>query len=104
VSVNRRTATRHDVAIAATIQLSGSSVESLESKILNLSIGGAFVALDRRLGIGTPVSLVFRIPTHDQAIETASVVRWSNQEGFGVQFDGLRAAEVWSLGRFLAAM
>jgi PilZ domain len=107
VTDNRRSSTRHEVAIDVTVMVRGRSIESsleqrLESTIKNMSLGGAFVALGRRLAIGTPVSLLFRIPTHDQPIETDAVVRWSSDEGVGVQFEGLRAGEVFSLGKFLA--
>ncbi len=108
MTVNRRSATRHEVAIAVTVVVRGRSIASsleqtFESIIHNLSLGGAFVTLGRRLAIGTPVSLAFRIPTHDQAIEADATVRWSSKEGIGVQFDGLRAAEVWALNNMLAA-
>jgi PilZ domain len=105
VTDNRRSSTRHQVAIDVSVLVRGRSIESsleqrLDSTIKNLSLGGAFVALGRRLAIGTPLSLRFRIPTHEHPIETGAVVRWSNDEGVGVQFEGLRAGEVWSLGKF----
>ncbi len=104
---NRRTATRHEVAIAVTLRVRGRSIESsleqkVESTIGNLSLGGAFVTLGRRLTIGTPVWLSFRIPTREEPIETEATVRWSSDEGIGVQFDGLRAAEVYALTRMFA--
>ncbi len=107
MTVNRRSATRHEVAIAVTVVVRGRSIGSsleqkLESTIGNLSIGGAFVMMGRRLTIGTPVSLSFRIPTHEQVIEAEATVRWNSEEGVGVQFDGLRAAEVYALTRMLA--
>ena len=106
MTVNRRSATRHEVAIAVTVVVRGRSIASsleqtFESTIRNLSLGGAFVALGRRLTIGTPVILRFRIPTHEQTIEAGAAVRWSSEEGVGVQFDGLRAGEVYALTRLL---
>ena len=99
---NRRSATRHEVAIAVIIRVGGEPLApEVESMIENLSRSGAFVALGRRLSIGTRVALHFELPTHDRPIETEAVVRWSSDEGIGVQFDGLRAGEVWSVGRFL---
>jgi hypothetical protein len=107
VTVNRRSSTRHQVAIDVSVMVRGRSIESsleqkVESTIKNLSLGGAFVALGRRLAIGTPVTLRFRIPTPDQSIDTMAVVRWSSDEGIGVQFEGLRAAEVWALGKYFS--
>jgi hypothetical protein len=106
VTVNRRSATRHAVAIAAMVRVSGQTLEStLETTpeattIVNLSLSGALLAIGRRLSIGTLLSVRFQIPTHDHPIEAAAVVRWTSIEGAGIQFDGLRAGEVWSLGKY----
>jgi len=109
VTDNRRSATRHEVAIAVTALVRGRSIESsLEQRfggtIRNLSLGGAFVHMERRLSIGTPMSLRFEIPTHGRPIEASSLVRWSSAEGIGVQFEGLRAAEVFALGKFFEGL
>ncbi|HKE16595.1 MAG TPA: PilZ domain-containing protein [Kofleriaceae bacterium] len=106
---NRRSATRHEVAIAVTALVRGRSIESsleqrFDGTIRNLSLGGAFVHIGRRLAIGTPVSLRFEIPTHARPIEASAVVRWTSGEGVGVQFEGLRAAEVFALGKFFEGL
>ncbi len=94
---NRRSETRHDVSIAVTLELEG---KSLETEMRNLSLGGANVVLGRRLPMGTRVKLRFRVPAHDQPIEVGAQVRWSTEDSVGVQFDGLRAREVWSLNKY----
>lgn len=111
MTVNRRSATRHEVAIDVSVRLAegvgaspagslaGSPAGSIDTTIENLSLTGAFLVLNQRLTIGSRVTLRFRIPTHDRPIETAAVVRWSNDQGAGLQFDGLRAAEVYALGK-----
>jgi hypothetical protein len=91
-----------------TVRVHGRSIESsleqkVESTIGNLSLGGAFLILGRRLAIGTPVSLSFRIPTHSEVIEADATVRWSSEEGIGVQFDGLRAGEVYAIGKMFGS-
>lgn len=98
---NRRSATRHDVSIAATLDVEG---ESLPVEMRNLSLGGALVALSRRLPMGTQVIVRFRVPTQDQAIEVGARVRWSTEESLGLQFDGLRAREVWSLNKYFESL
>lgn len=101
---NRRSATRHEVAIDVSVRLAegaspaGAPV-TIETTIENLSLTGAFLVIGQRLKIGSRVTLHFRIPTHERPIETAAVVRWSNDQGAGLQFDGLRAAEVYALGK-----
>ena len=94
---NRRSATRHDCSIAVSLDLEG---KTLETVMGNLSLGGAYIALGYRLPMGTQVSLTFRIPTHDEAIKVGGHVRWATDSGVGVQFDGLRAREVWSLNKY----
>ncbi len=42
----------------------------------------------------------FRVPTQKDMIDVGAVVRWTDDQGFGVQFDGLRARDVWALGKF----
>lgn len=96
MSENRRIATRHPVSIPASLTVKG-AMESCN--ISNLSLGGAL--LDRqRLPMGERVLLTFKVPGYDDAIETQSTVRWSTADGIGVQFDGLRARDVWALNRF----
>jgi hypothetical protein len=96
VSENRRIATRHPVAIPATLVVAGAKITCTLS---NLSLGGAFLDTER-VPMGASVHLSFKLPGHDDVIETQSTVRWSTQEGIGVQFDGLRARDVWALNRF----
>jgi len=66
-------------------------------------MGGAYVGV-RKLPMGARVTLWFRIPTHESEIEAAGVVRWSTDQGVGVQFDGLRARETWALGKYLESL
>jgi PilZ domain len=96
LSENRRIATRHPVSIPATATTAGTTVSCILS---NLSLGGAFLD-HQRLPMGARVHVVFKLPNHDDAIATDSTVRWSTQDGIGVQFDGLRARDVWALNRF----
>ena len=98
---NRRSATRHDVSIAVSVQL---DEETVETEMRNLSLGGALVALGRRLPMGAQVSLRFRVPTHDQPIQVGARVRWSTDDSVGLQFDGLRAREVWSLNKYFETL
>ena len=97
VADNRRSATRHDVDMECRIQIGTGTAE--ETRLGNLSMGGAFI-IGRRVPMGERVKVWFRIPTHENEIEAAGTVRWSTEQGIGVQFDGLRARETWALGKF----
>jgi PilZ domain len=70
------------------------------SKTRNLSLGGAFVDTEVKPPFNSRVQLRFNIPNQREAILVGGVVRWSDPGGFGVQFDGLRARDVWALGKF----
>ena len=66
--------------------------------------GGTFVAArppraeenGKPLGDNAWAVLDYRV-----AIETGATVRWSTDDSVGVQFDGLRAKDVWALGKYL---
>jgi hypothetical protein len=46
------------------------------------------------------VQLSFKVPTQEDVIEVGATIRWANGEGLGLQFDGLRARDVWALNEF----
>lgn len=50
--------------------------------------------------MGQRVRIAFLVPTLNHAIEVGAIVRWSNADGVGVQFDGLRARDVWALNEY----
>jgi len=68
--------------------------------ILNLSLGGALVTARTKFAMGQRVQIEFSVPTPNHAIEIGATVRWSSAEGVGVQFDGLRARDVWALNEY----
>lgn len=94
---NRRIQTRHDVAIPAKLTLNGTPNNCT---MLNLSLGGALVSASTRYAMGQRIRIEFYVPTMVDAIEVGATVRWSNAEGVGVQFDGLRARDVWALNEY----
>ena len=100
MSQHRRLQTRHSVEVAAALEVGG---EVIEGQVQNLSLGGAFLAVELPpgpLSTGTRGRITFKIPTHDEPIAVGASVRWVSDEGLGLQFDGLRAREVWSLTKF----
>lgn len=97
VADNRRTSTRHAVSIAAQVSLNG---ELRQVTMMNLSLGGALISAGTKYAMGQRVSVTFSIPTQADAIEIGAIVRWSDDKATGLQFDGLRAREVWALNKF----
>jgi len=102
VSDNRRAA-RHPVDLPCTL-VDERSRASHETRIVNLSLGGALVT-NARLPMGHRVHLSFHVPTlAPEAIAIGAVVRWSTDLEIGVQFDGLRPKETWALSKFFDSL
>ena len=97
MSADKRTSTRHPVSLAAKLAVDGSPHEAT---VVNLSLGGALVVAQKKLSMGQRVQVKFAIPTAEDAIEVGSTVRWSDDKGVGLQFDGLRARDVWALNKY----
>ncbi len=94
---NRRSSTRHDVSLTAKLAIDGAP---RSCGLVNLSLGGALVTLGAKLAMGARVQITFAIPTSDEAIDIGAVVRWSDDKATGLQFDGLRARDVWALNKY----
>ena len=93
---NRRSSTRHAVSIAGKLAFAGPAADAM---ITNLSLGGAQIKSARQ-PMGTRCTVSFRVPTQEDMIEVGATVRWSDDSSVGVQFDGLRAREVWALNEY----
>ena len=68
--------------------------------IVNLSLGGVLLIAEVKLWMGQRVNITFNVPTVAEAIDVGSTVRWSDDKGVGLQFDGLRARDVWALNKY----
>ena len=100
MSESRRLQTRHDVAVTATLEVAG---QVLEGEFRNLSLGGAFFAVTLEgatFTTGSRGTVSFQIPTQDNPVSVGASLRWISDAGIGLQFDGLRAGEVWSLNKY----
>jgi hypothetical protein len=97
LSDNRRS-TRHFVSIASKIAYEGDSVDAT---IINLSLGGAQVASTGKHAMGQRVVVSFHVPSLNHRIEIGATVRWADDNnGVGLQFDGLRARDVWAINEY----
>lgn len=97
VADNRRTSARHAVSIPGQIKVSD---QPADCTVLNLSLGGALVSATTRYAMGARVHLTFRIPTQEDPIDIGATVRWVETNSAGIQFDGLRARDVWALNEY----
>lgn len=97
VADNRRTQTRHVVSLAGKLTVNGATTDCT---LLNLSLGGALVSASKRYPMGQRLQLAFAVPTIEDKIDIGATVRWASSDGVGVQFDGLRARDVWALNEY----
>lgn len=96
---NRRQ-TRFAVTIAAELTL---GEQTLACTITNLSLGGAFLA-QQKLTLSARCRLKFSVPIQPEPIIADATVRWNDDQGVGLQFDGLRAREVWALNKLFESL
>lgn len=98
---NRRSSTRHEVDLPITLTMNGVSTDK---RMVNLSLGGTLIGM-KRLPMGERVTVKFVLPgVEDHTIDTAATVRWSTDDSVGVQFDGLRAKDVWALNKYFESL
>jgi hypothetical protein len=96
-----RRATRHFVSIATKLTINGTTVDAV---MTNLSLGGASVSSEVKHSMGQRVHISFKVPGQEHLIEISSTVRWTDSKGLGLQFDGLRAQDVWALNKFFKSL
>jgi PilZ domain len=94
--MDHRTTAREPVELPATIAINGAV---LDCSVHNVSLGGVFVN-GVSLPIDTRVVLRFSVP-RNPLIEAECIVRWSTEEGVGLQFEGLRAHDTYALTQYL---
>jgi hypothetical protein len=96
---NTRTSNRYAVTLEAELRVKeGDDWTVVRTR--NGSLGGCFLE-GVHLPTGTRLQLRLQLPGH--LVEARALVRWQDAQGAGVQFDGLRAKDVWALGKFFEA-
>lgn len=94
---NRRTSTRHAVSLPGKLTLGD---RAFACTVINLSLGGAQTTVSMRHSMGERCQLTFSLPTSADPIDVGATVRWADDKVVGLQFDGLRAKDVWALNEF----
>jgi hypothetical protein len=97
VTDNRRTSARHVVSIDGTLAITGAPAACT---IVNLSLGGALIVATERHAMGQRVHVTFKLPTVEEPVDVGATVRWADATSVGIQFDGLRARDVWALNEY----
>lgn len=75
----------------------------IQAVAVNLGLGGVFIQADSTLPYGEQLNVVVQLPGLAAPSRLPAVVRWSDQGGFGVQFQQLGARETHAIGAMVAA-
>jgi hypothetical protein len=59
----------------------------------DISVGGMFLVSSVQPSFGTELTIVCRLPGGKKDVRLPAVVRWTKEDGFGVQFGLLGALE-----------
>jgi len=100
VPIRRRASTRDSVDLAASLEAFG---DAANLRICNLSLGGAFIRHRKQLFVGQRVRISFLLPGWG-VLDAPALVRWKNADGVGLQFQSLRAGEIWALNAYLKSL
>jgi transcriptional regulator with PAS, ATPase and Fis domain len=92
---------RAQMALPVKLKYAG---EVLEATLLNLSVGGAAIAIEEPLNFGMPASISFALPDTGVEADLAGRIAWSNSDGqHGIQFSDLPEGVRASLARWLTS-
>ncbi len=76
--------------------------EKQVGRAINISGGGILLSTDSALAFGTKVMLHLKLPRIPEVCEISCIVRWTGEKNrVGLQFESLRAKEVWGLSRLM---
>lgn len=76
--------------------------ESCSGRLMNFSLGGAFIQMTPLPTFGSRVRLSIDLPGVSKTCEIPSVVRWVKEgDGVGIQFEYTRPIEVWALSKLI---
>jgi len=92
-------ALRVPVNLPVVIQLGASSFQAIA---LNLGMGGVLVGGGPVLSYDERVEVVVELPGLPGPSRLPGLVRWRNDEGFGVQFQSLGARETYAIGALMS--
>jgi c-di-GMP-binding flagellar brake protein YcgR len=100
VTGSRRVSQRFSVVLPAKLTV---DEEEFEVIIDNISLGGCQIVFNQRLSMGQRVSIEFQLPKRTEIIRIGATVRWTEETSTGLQFEGLRARDVWVLNQYFGA-
>jgi hypothetical protein len=94
----KRRSQRVPIDLPVVIERAGAQ---FDGRTLNLGLGGAFIQTAEKLAYGEQVELWLALPEVALLCPLRSVVRWTSNFGFGVQFLEVGAREVFALNELM---
>ncbi|MBN2342144.1 MAG: PilZ domain-containing protein [Deltaproteobacteria bacterium] len=94
----QRKHTRIDFVTDVTVDIDGAKVSGAT---VNISQGGALLTLNAPVEFGQKLILEILLPKIKETCRIPSVVRWCSDASIGVQFEVLRAIEVWAINQII---
>jgi type IV pilus assembly protein PilZ len=77
--------------------------ETAAGKARDVSVGGLFVETPAPFAFGTEVVVLLRLPGHKDELAMPATVRWTGQDGMGLQFGLLGARETYAITEIVRA-
>ena len=75
--------------------------EAIVGTAKDLGLGGMFIESSERPAFGSSVTILIRLPQTKTEARLPAIVRWSTEQGFGVQFQPLGARETYAISALL---
>ncbi len=74
------------------------------ARAINISQGGIFVETEMSPSFGDKLVLRIELPGVKKVSDIRCIVRWRKDDGLGLQFENLRAIEVWALNKLMHSL
>jgi hypothetical protein len=82
------------------IEISLEDGKKLTGKMINISSGGTYIKMSPQPEFDTKLKIYVDLPHVPGICEIPCIVRWvKGESGVGLQFEHLRAIEVWALNK-----
>ena len=91
------------VPIDVTLVCEGPQATSFAAHGKDISVGGMFVRSSNQPPFGTALTIVLRLPGSKKDVRLPAIVRWTKEDGFGVQFGLLGAFETHLISELMKA-
>src|SRR5262245_47064399 len=97
----RRQFERAEFADAVEIEVAG---KKFSAHVRDLSVGGAYVVTAEKIAFGASVKITLNLPAlaHKGPRTLVGVVRWTREDGFGIQFGPTGAVDTFALADYVA--